>query len=96
MPNTTPSSPIQRYHGIGCAASIATRGTPGGRLLVANFCPELRDIGVMESYMAWRLIYRDEAEMAEIAAAVPGGEVARQRTFRDRGGNVVYLEIERA
>jgi extracellular factor (EF) 3-hydroxypalmitic acid methyl ester biosynthesis protein len=69
---------------------------PGGRLLVANFCPELRDIGVMESYMAWRLIYRDEAEMAEIGAAVPDAQVASRRTFRDAGGNVVYLEIEKA
>ncbi|AHG89068.1 methyltransferase type 12 [Gemmatirosa kalamazoonensis] len=82
------------------AASLTARLfemlAPGGRLLVANFCPELRDIGVMESYMAWRLIYRDEAEMGEIAAAVPGAEIARQRTFRDGGGNVVYLEIEKA
>jgi len=82
------------------AASLTARLfamlAPGGRLLVANFCPELRDIGVMESYMAWRLIYRDEAEMGEIAAAVPGDQVARQRTFRDSGGNVVYLEIEKA
>jgi hypothetical protein len=69
---------------------------PGGRLIVANFCPELPDIGVMESYMAWRLIYRDEAEMEEIGAAVPEAEVASRRTFRDSGGNVVYLEIEKA
>ena len=68
---------------------------PGGRVIVANFCPELRDVGFMESFMAWRLIYRDEAGMREIAAAVPGGEVARQRVFRDPGGDVVYLEIER-
>ena len=68
---------------------------PGGRLIVANFCPGLRDVGFMESFMAWRLIYRDEAGMREIAAAVPGEEVARQRVFRDPGGDVVYLEIER-
>ena len=82
------------------AASLTARLfamlAPGGRVLVANFCPNLVDIGVMESFMAWRLIYRDESEMAEIAAAVPGAEVARQRTFRDPGGNVVYLEIEKA
>jgi hypothetical protein len=82
------------------AASLTARMfgmlAPGGRLIVANFCPELPDIGVMESYMAWRLIYRDEAEMEEIGAAVPEAEVASRRTFRDSGGNVVYLEIEKA
>lgn len=69
---------------------------PGGRLIVANFCPETRDRAYMDAVMDWRLIYRGEAEMAEIAAAVPGTEVARQRLYRDLGGNVVYLEMDRA
>jgi len=69
---------------------------PGGRLLVANFCPETPDVGYMESFMAWRLIYRTESEMQEIAAEVPGDRIAWQRTFRDTGRNVVYLEIEKA
>jgi extracellular factor (EF) 3-hydroxypalmitic acid methyl ester biosynthesis protein len=69
---------------------------PGGRLIVANFCPELRDVGMMESIMAWNLIYRDEAEMREVAAELPADRVAAQRMFRDPGGNVVYLDVERS
>jgi extracellular factor (EF) 3-hydroxypalmitic acid methyl ester biosynthesis protein len=69
---------------------------PGGRLLVANFAPNLRDIGYMESYMAWNLIYRDERDMASIAAGLPQERVARQRLFRDPHDNIVYLEIVRA
>jgi extracellular factor (EF) 3-hydroxypalmitic acid methyl ester biosynthesis protein len=68
---------------------------PGGRLIVANFCPELRDVGMLESFMAWNLIYRDEAGMREVAAELPADRVASQRMFRDPGGNVVYLEVER-
>ena len=68
---------------------------PGGRLIVANFCPELPDVGMMESFMAWNLIYRDEADMREVAAALPAAEVASQRMYRDAGGHVVYLEVER-
>ena len=68
---------------------------PGGRLIVANFCPELPDVGMMESFMAWNLIYRDEAEMGEVAAELPADRVASRRTYRDAGGHVVYLEVER-
>ncbi|HKG93789.1 MAG TPA: hypothetical protein VKA84_17910 [Gemmatimonadaceae bacterium] len=69
---------------------------PGGRVIVANFAPNLVDIGYMESYMAWNLIYRDEAGMQEIADGLPAAEVASSRTFRDGHGNVVYLEVTRA
>lgn len=68
---------------------------PGGRVLVANFCPGLRDIGFMEAFMDWRLIYREEPEMHEIADAVPAERVARRRLYRDPGHDVVYLELER-
>jgi SAM-dependent methyltransferase len=68
---------------------------PGGRLLVANFCPELPDVGVMESYMAWPLVYRGDDEMAALAARIPLAEVASWRVFRDTGGNVAYLEMQR-
>lgn len=69
---------------------------PGGRLIVANFCPELVDVGYMEAFMDWRLIYRDEHALAALAVEVPGAEIARQRVFRDTVGAVAYLEIERA
>jgi hypothetical protein len=69
---------------------------PGGRVLVANFAPNLRDIGYMESFMAWNLIYRDERDMATIASGLPQDLVARQRLFRDPHDNIVYLEVTRA
>jgi extracellular factor (EF) 3-hydroxypalmitic acid methyl ester biosynthesis protein len=68
---------------------------PGGRLLVANFCPELPDVGVMESYMAWPLIYRGDDEVAALGARIPAEEVAAWRVFRDANGCVAYLEVRR-
>ena len=66
---------------------------PGGRVLVANFAPDLIDIGYMETFMAWNLIYRDEQAMMEIAAGLPRDEVASTRVFRDTDTNIVYLEV---
>jgi extracellular factor (EF) 3-hydroxypalmitic acid methyl ester biosynthesis protein len=68
---------------------------PRGRLLIANFCPQLRDAAYMESFMNWPLIYREESDMAAIADALPAGEIASRRIVRDAAGDVVYLEVER-
>jgi len=68
---------------------------PGGRMLIGNFAPELRDIGFMEAVMDWRLIYRDEAALLQVANGLPSDEVAACSTTRDRPGNVVYMTIDR-
>ena len=57
-------------------------------MVVANFCPTLRDIGYMESFMGWNPIYRTEADMQGIAAALPAAEVAEQGIFRDPDENI--------
>lgn len=76
------------------AALFATL-RPGGMLLVANFAPELRDIGYMEAVMEWHLVYRDERTMLDLSADVPACEIADQRLYRDEPGNVVHLELRR-
>ena len=88
------------YLGLPVAVSV-TRAMlnmmkPGGRVLVANFAPNLIDIGYMETFMAWNLIYRDEQGMLEIAAGLPKDEVAATRVFREADGNIVYLEVTKA
>jgi extracellular factor (EF) 3-hydroxypalmitic acid methyl ester biosynthesis protein len=69
---------------------------PGGTLLIANFAPNLFDIGYMEAIMDWMLLYRAETEVTRFAARIPPVEIAEQRTFRDEPGNVVYLTLRRA
>lgn len=68
----------------------------GGTLLVANFSPELRDIGYLEAYMDWQLTYRTDGELADCAAAIPAAQIHRQRVFRESAGNIAFLEIDRA
>jgi len=66
---------------------------PGGKILAANFAPCLRDIAYLETFMQWNLIYRIEAEVSDFASGIDRSEIASQRIFRDKGKNVIYLEI---
>ena len=66
---------------------------PGGRMWVANFGKGISESGYMESFMDWWLFLRDEAEVRSFTAELPPAHVASQRTFRDEGGQVIYLEV---
>lgn len=68
---------------------------PGGRMLVANFAPSLRDIGYMESYMNWKLIYRTLEGMAVLSKGIPAGHVKDHRVFLDDCQNIVFLEMSK-
>ncbi|MFA5879201.1 MAG: methyltransferase type 12 [Candidatus Margulisiibacteriota bacterium] len=65
----------------------------GGKLLVTNFLPGTRDIGYMESFMDWNLIYRELDELNEFAKKIPIEEIKEKRLFRDELNNIAFLEI---
>jgi len=66
---------------------------PGGTLLIPNFVTGALDAGYLESFMDWRLIYRDEREMRELAAALPFEQVANVEVFNDPGDTIVFLQV---
>ncbi|WP_407176714.1 class I SAM-dependent methyltransferase [Bradyrhizobium sp. STM 3562] len=63
---------------------------PGGELLFANFARGIHDAGYMETFMDWRLLFRDEGEIEEIWSDLPGQAIASRRLFRDANRNVIY------
>jgi hypothetical protein len=67
---------------------------PGGRLLVANFatCPE---VGYLEAFMDWWLIYRDEDQMQALTLDIDPMKIASTHMFRDAERNVIYLAVDR-
>lgn len=66
---------------------------PGGRLVIANFLPEIRDVGYMEMYMDWHLIYRNRTQMLSLADPILESEVKEIRLRSEDNQNVVFLEI---
>jgi extracellular factor (EF) 3-hydroxypalmitic acid methyl ester biosynthesis protein len=68
---------------------------PGGRLLVPNFMPGIKDAGYMEAFMDWFLIYRTEAQVRDLTFGIPTSELSDIRSWTDAEQNVVYVMAQK-
>lgn len=66
---------------------------PGGVLLIPNFLPGITDIGWMESFMDWKLVYRRDSEMLDLIS--DWNQVARAEIHRDPDHNITFLKVWR-
>ena len=66
---------------------------PGGQLIVANFMPEIRDIGFMETFMDWNLIYRTRQDMASLTAEVKESEIRDLNIFAEDSRNIIFFRL---
>ena len=76
-------------------ANLFARLKPGGKLIVANFLPDIRDAGYMEIFMDWQLIYRDERQIRAFAGKIDAAELQSTRYFPEPNRNVGFLELTR-
>jgi SAM-dependent methyltransferase len=68
---------------------------PGGNLLVANFLPGIRDVGYMETFMDWNLIYRSRQDMIELTMDIPEEEIKRVTLISEECRNILFLQVTR-
>jgi extracellular factor (EF) 3-hydroxypalmitic acid methyl ester biosynthesis protein len=64
----------------------------GGRLVVGNFLPDQREVGYMDTFMGWYLIYRTLQQLEELAAGIPAAQ-RRINVSADDHQSIGYLEI---
>ena len=69
---------------------------PGGSMLIPNFLTGMLDSGYMESFMDWRLIYRNHADMEKLIEALPAGAVADYQIFDDPDDAIAFLLVTKA
>ena len=67
----------------------------GGAILFGNFLPNIRDVGYMESFMGWKLIYRDIDELANLGVDIPCDQIAAQKTHTEGTRNIGLIEVVR-
>lgn len=68
---------------------------PGGRLVVANFLPGIKDVGYMEAFMDWKLLYRNRRQMIEMTMDIPEDQVANINLKAEENRNIIFLEVTR-
>ncbi len=68
----------------------------GGRLLIANFIPNIKDIGFMESYMNWHLILRDQVKMEKLMQGISESMIRGCKLFIEQKNNIIFLEVYKA
>lgn len=66
---------------------------PRGSLIVANFLPDVRDIGYMETFMDWNLIYRSRSEMVDLTNDIPESEVREVQLVSEECKNIIFLQV---
>ncbi len=66
---------------------------PGGKLVIANFLPEIRDVGYMEMFMDWQLVYRSRGQMLMLADDIVQSQVEEIRVTAEVNENVVVMAM---
>jgi hypothetical protein len=69
---------------------------PGGTLLIPNFVTGMRDIGYMETFMDWSLIYRDHSDMYQLAMALPMDQISAIELFNDPDDTIAFLTVTKS
>ena len=68
---------------------------PGGELVLANFTPDVRDAGYMETYMGWSLIYRSPERLADTIAELPASVRSEAAIYFLSRPDICYLSVRR-
>ena len=76
-------------------ARLFERLRPGGRLIVTNFLPQVADVGYMETFMGWELIYRDLDGVRDFAGDIDPERIGRLEVTPDPFGAVGTLVLDR-
>ncbi len=68
---------------------------PGGHLLVANYMPDIINVGYMEAFMDWWLIYRSGREILQLAETLSDHHIESLCLYPEATRNIGFLEITR-
>lgn len=66
---------------------------PGGQLVVANFMPGIRDVGYMEAFMDWNLIYRTRKDMVDLTMEIAESEIRDLSLFTEESRNIIFVNV---
>jgi extracellular factor (EF) 3-hydroxypalmitic acid methyl ester biosynthesis protein len=65
----------------------------GGRLLYANFLPDVEDVGYMATYMDWHLLCRTPGQARDLAGDIQLPSIAQEEIWCDPTQNIVFVSL---
>lgn len=68
---------------------------PNGKIVLANFLPSIRDIGYMEAYMDWNLIYRTRRDMIDLLSDLPQSMIKHVQLVAEENQNIIFVMATR-
>lgn len=86
---------LNRPLGTALTAKLFDAVRPAGQLVIANFLPNVPDVGYMECCMDWWLVYRSESDMGRLLERIPAEEIDSVRMDYEPHGNIVFLVVEK-
>ena len=87
---------LQQRLGQRIVARLFDMLRPGGQVVVANFLPSVRDIGYMEAFMDWKLIYRTRQEMIDLIHEIPQSKIKHVQLFAEENQNIIFVTVTRS
>ena len=66
---------------------------PGGQVLVPNFVPNIPDVGYLEAFMDWNLIYRSGDDLRALFAEE---DLANHDLFLGANHNIAYITVRKS
>jgi SAM-dependent methyltransferase len=67
---------------------------PGGRLLAANFAPEVKEAAYFEAWLDWWPIYRTEEDLAALLSGKANRNLRGQAIFRDETEGSIFVDLQ--
>ena len=94
---------ITRFVQVGVGLGIDKIRLTGGEPLMRRDLPRLtamisaipgiRDVGYMEAFMDWRLIYRTRHDMTDLTMEIEEPEIRDLSLFTEESRNIIFLRL---
>ena len=68
---------------------------PGGKILIANFAHDIPDVGYMETFMDWWLVYRSREQVADLFSGLPQERIGKLEIFCDPDENIIFAVADK-
>jgi extracellular factor (EF) 3-hydroxypalmitic acid methyl ester biosynthesis protein len=65
---------------------------PGGQVMIPNFVPDIPEVGYMEAFMDWKLVYRDGDDLLDL---FDQSDLSDYDLFEGENKNIAYLIVRK-